>query len=464
LKGLEPRFLACDVTNSSIVNHRCHIRSTWSPEIRLQIGESLRIKRATEFSDSVSREQTQRTRRILIIAVVVVLGALLWAVFTLANPSEKSQQDQAAPPAPSPTPICRAEGEFVAGFMSPQADDAETAALLDQMRTDAITFGGRIVPTDANEYPEKVARAIGDRAPYKYTVTMNWQGIELPESDKLITEGNTEYGLIAAGDNAVVLTESSDGADVFHSLTRVSAERDNNAYIGLPVPRMRPSGETWLPDNSYADVLDGFAEKFVTAYHQRGADGFYLAMEMPLTDAAHWDPVTDYYDRQTGIINGVAPGTTVVISPYLEGREDRNTISPETAAAGYQKLLDFHNGTHILVSPQDGVGVGTTALEADESETHTVTVEEYFTALQEVNAEQLYVTIEAMQPGGGSPDTREPTTRERVEEQLDATDPFVQGAIGFQWSGPNAMTNLPDIGDGACAAGPGTLEETAPGD
>src|SRR5699024_4459489 len=117
----------------------------------------------------------------------------------------------------------------------------------------------------------------------------------------------------------------------------------------------------------------------------------------------------------------------------LEGRKDRETISPETAAAGYQNLLDLHNGTHILVSPQDGVGVGTTALEADESETHGVTVEEYFATLHEVNAERLYVTIEAMQPGGSSPDTREPTTRERVEEQLDATDPYVQGAIGFQW-------------------------------
>lgn len=423
----------------------------------------MRISRATEASESASRMQTQRTRRILFIVAFIVLGALVWAVLALSNSSEESQPAQTAQPAPSPEPICRAEGEFVAGFMSPQADDAETGALLDQMHTDAITFGGRIVPTDANDYPEEVVQAIGNRQPYEYTVTMNWQGIELPESDRLITVGNTEYGLIAAGEDAVVLTASPDGADLFHSLTRVSAERANNAYIGLPVPQMRTSGETWLPDNSYADVIDDFAAKFVAAHHQRGADGFYLAMEMPLTDAEHWTPVTEYYDRQTNIINEVDPGTTVVISPYLEGRKDRGTISPATAAAGYQKLLDLHNGTRILVSPQDGVGVGTTALEADESETHGVTVEEYFATLHQVNAERLYVTIEAMQPGGGSSDTREPTTRERVEEQLDATDPYVQGAIGFQWSGPNAMTELPHIGDGACAAGPGTLEETAAG-
>lgn len=63
-----------------------------------------------------------------------------------------------------------------------------------------------------------------------------------------------------------------------------------------------------------------------------------------------------------------------------------------------------------------------------------------------------------MQPGGGSSDTREPTTRDRVEAQLDATDPYVQGAIGFQWADPNSMAHIPHIGDGACAAGAGRLD------
>src|SRR5690625_2910571 len=278
-------------------------------------------------------------------------------------------EDSTVGPAPSssnvpqvtptqPPAVCRADGEFVAGFMSPQANDQETIAVLETMNVDAVTFGGRIEPVETSQYPKEVAEAIRDRQAYEYTVAMNWQGLELAETDTTVRVGDTEYGLIHAGDG-VVVTESIHGADVFHSLTRTSADRENNAFIGLPVPQMRPSGETWLPDNSYADVVDGFGEKFVAAYHQRGADGFYLAMEMPLTDAEHWSPVTDYYDRQTGIINQVDPGTTVVISPYLEGRKDRGAISPETAAAGYQNLLDLHNGTHIVVSPQDGVGVGT---------------------------------------------------------------------------------------------------------
>src|SRR5699024_1919515 len=251
----------------------------------LQNGESLRIIRSTEPSESGSGAQRQRTRRIMIIATIIALGAAIWAVSTLSNSSDDLPSAQTAQPAPSPEPICRAEGKFVAGFMSPQADDHETAALLDQMRTDAITFGGRIVPTDANDYPEEVVQAIEDRQAYEYTVTMNWQGIELPESDRLIKVGNTEYGLITAGKDAVVLTESSDGADVFHSLTRVSAERDNNAYIGLPVPQMRTSGETWLPDNSYADVIDDFAKKLAAASHQSGTGGIYLEMGMHIHDA-----------------------------------------------------------------------------------------------------------------------------------------------------------------------------------
>lgn len=362
-----------------------------------------------------------------------------------------------APTPAEPEPVCRADGEFVAGFMSPQVDDAETRAMLERMNTDAVTFGGRIVPANADDYPEEVTDQLGDRDIYEYTVNMNWQGVELDAADTTVELGDTEYGLIQAGDNGVVVTESENSGDAFHSLIRVSNERENKAIIGLPVPQMRTSQETWLPDNSYADVVDAFVEKFVAAYHQRGADGYYLAMEMPLTDTSHWDPVTDYYSRQTQIIHTVSEGTTVLISPYLEGRENRETISPETAVAGYQKLLDLNNGTRILVAPQDGLGVDTTALETDQSGEHQFTAEDYFEALHSVDSERLYVTVEAMQPGGDSSDTREPTSRDRVEEQLDATDPYVQGAIGFQWAEPNSMVHIPHIGEGACAAGPDQL-------
>lgn len=399
---------------------------------------------------------SSRSRRILAIAIAVVVGGLLIVTIVLQGQSADETPVSDAQPTPEEA-ICRVDGEFVAGFMSPQADDDQTAELLERMHADAITFGGRIVPADIEEYSAPVADAIGDRQAYEYTVEMNWDGIDLVDNDEVVEVDGTELGIIKAGDNSVVITESVDDGDPFHSLTRVTAQHDNQTFIGLPVPQMRTSGETWLPDNSYAEVVDAFAEKFVAAYDQRGADGFYLAMEMPLTDADHWNPVADYYDRQTQIINTISPGTTVVVSPYLEGRKDRETISPETAAAGYEKLLGLQNGTSLLVSPQDGLGVGTTALASDESAEHSVTVEDYFAALHEVDAERLYVTVEAMRPGGGSADSREPTDRDRVEAQLEETEPYVQGAIGFQWSGPNAMTEIPHIGSGACAGGPNNL-------
>lgn len=410
----------------------------------------------SEHSRPLNRARLVRRKTIIGIVAALLLGAVV--IFNLVSNDDNGGQNAVLGPAPSqPEPICRAEGEFVAGFMSPQVDDAETNTMLERMNTDAVTFGGRIVPASADDYPQEVTEAVGDREIYEYTVTMNWQGIERASADTIVEVGDTEYGIIQAGEDGVVITESENGGDAFHSLTRVSEERETNAFIGLPVPQMRTSGDTWLPDNSYADVVDGFAEKFVDAYHQRGADGFYLAMEMPLTDASHWAPVTDYYSRQTQIINDVSAGATVLISPYLEGREDRETITPDTAAQGYQKLLDLNNGTRILVSPQDGLGVDTTALEADESDEHQFTAEDYFEALQEVEPERLYVTVEAMRPGGGSSTTREPSSRGRVEEQLDATAPYVNGAIGFQWADPNSMVHIPHIGEGACAAGPGEL-------
>lgn len=406
-----------------------------------------------------------------IILAVVFLG---WMAIVLASDDsddDQQSQDQAqespsapaitAGPSPSePPPVCRVDARFVAGFMSPQNHDDATAERLELMGTDAVTFGGWIRPTELDEYPERVRDAVadleGDLDVYRYTVEMSWEDTDLLDEDDLIHDGDTEYGIVEL-ENAVVITTSEDGNDPFHSLLRAAPELDAQGYLGLPVPQMRTEGDTWLPDNSYADVVDGFNELFVRAYQERGADGYYLAMEMPLTDADHWNPVTDYYGRQVEIIDDVDAGAPVLIAPYLEGRSDAATLDPATAADGYQKLLDLGEESEILVAPQDGLGVGTTALDADDSDDHAHTMEDYFAALQEVDADHLYVTIEAMTPGGGDSSSREDSTRDRVEEQLEAAEPYVQGAIGYQWAGQNSIAELPHLGRGACAAGVGEL-------
>lgn len=227
-----------------------------------------------------ARTPAANLRTSLIILILAVVGAgTAFGINQLNDPENQTEPAPTATPSPSgtePPAVCRAEGEFVAGFMSPQADDHKTQDILETMNTDAVTFGGRIVPVDASDYPAEVAEATGDRDTYEYTVAMNWDGIDLAEQDQIVQAGDTSYGIIDAGDNSVVITASTNGADHFHSLTRTSAQSDTNAFIGLPVPQMRDSGETWLPDNSYANVVDGFSQKFVTAYHQRGADGYYL--------------------------------------------------------------------------------------------------------------------------------------------------------------------------------------------
>lgn len=177
---------------------------------------------------------------VLGIVATVLVGFIL--NFAVTN-NKSAEQDSDSGPAPSePELICRADGQFVAGFMSPQVDDADTDAMLERMNTDAVTFGGRIVPATEDDYPKEVVEAVGERQLYEYSVPMNWQGLDLESSDTIVAVGDTEYGIIQAGNDSVVITESVNGGDAFHSLRRVSEERGNNAYIGLPVPQMRTTG------------------------------------------------------------------------------------------------------------------------------------------------------------------------------------------------------------------------------
>src|SRR5699024_12097361 len=103
----------------------------------------------------------------------------------LQNPSADETPAADDQPAPDEA-ICRAEGEFVAGFMSPQTDDDQTAELLERMNTDALTFGGRIEPATSDDYPAAVAEAIGDRQVYDYTVEMRWDDTELGSTDEAV--------------------------------------------------------------------------------------------------------------------------------------------------------------------------------------------------------------------------------------------------------------------------------------
>lgn len=198
-----------------------------------------------------TRKPAQNFRILLVVLILALVGTGTALGLYELNSGSEQQADTTPEATPSPSStqapaICRSAGEFVAGFMSPQANDADTLAMLETMGTDAVTFGGRIVPVEAADYPVEVAEAIGARQAYEYTVTMNWDGIPLAETDVVVEMGDTAYGVIDVGGDNVVVTESANGVDLFHSLTRVTNQLATNAYIGLPVPAMRTSGESTL--------------------------------------------------------------------------------------------------------------------------------------------------------------------------------------------------------------------------
>src|SRR5699024_11631016 len=128
-------------------------------------------------------------RIVLGIVATVLVGFIL--IFVSNNKS--AEQDSDSGPAPSePELICRADGQFVAGFMSPQVDDADTDAMLERMNTDAVTFGGRIVPATEDDYPKEGVEADGERELYEYSVPIHWPGLDLDSSYRIVAAGETE--------------------------------------------------------------------------------------------------------------------------------------------------------------------------------------------------------------------------------------------------------------------------------
>lgn len=52
-----------------------------------------------------------------------------------------------------------------------------------------MTFGGRIVPAAADDYPEEATDVVGDRQIYEETVMMNWRGLDPESGDTTVEVG-----------------------------------------------------------------------------------------------------------------------------------------------------------------------------------------------------------------------------------------------------------------------------------
>lgn len=327
-------------------------------------------------------------------------------------------------------------GKFVANFVFAHSSVSANAQMVRAMNADAITFGYRVTPAKKSSYPAAVQKAIGKKKVYAYSGGIQWAKGALSAGDATIGR----HTLVQVGKNAVVIVTND--ADPQRALIQGAHQAGGQAFLGMPAPQMKG----YLPDLSYRAVMEAFTKKFVKNYASQGADGWYHHIEMPVGGKSTWDGVRGYYSMQNQIVNSVDPGATTIIAPYLEARKTKASATPAQTASGVKKLLATAKGTNLIIAPQDGLGTGTTALAQDRRSGYVAPAEEYFQAMRSVAGKRLYVTTEAMRPGGGTPQSRTATTAQRVGEQLSALAPYTSGSIGFMWNNTTGMKNISGIG------------------
>jgi hypothetical protein len=228
---------------------------------------------------------------------------------------------------------------------------------------------------------------------------------------------------------------SSSGRDRLKTLNAAGNLVGAKTIVGLPAPRAgSQTGVPYLPDTSYVATVAEFTKRFVADARAEGADGFYHHVEMPVTDTATWTPVRKLYATQNAAVSSVVPRALVIISPYVESRRGKASFSPAQAARGARMLLATAKGTRLIIAPQDGLGVGSTALSVDRATGRVAPLERYLAAMRGAIGSRLWTNVELMRPGPNG--TRRPTTRSRVSQQLWTESHFANGTIAFIWDDP----------------------------
>lgn len=353
---------------------------------------------------------------------------------------------------------------FVANFVYPYTTLEPNKRMFRAMNTDAITFGGWLRdPKPADGIPWEILRYANRRRVLFYTEPLTWYR-GMGSDHKWVYANSTADGkryawdIVSAG-GAVVISKNTGTHEKVRHLIQAGRETGYRTYVGLPKPQMQTES-TWLPDTGYLGIYQAFCEKFVVNYNALGASGFYHTLEMTISDKFDpWRPTWNtYWAGQRAIRNMSGHGKTSIFSPYLEARSTKGSRkTPSQVAYGARWFNDLTYGTNLVISPQDGLGTGSTALRADRASGYIARTEDYYQALKPVLGNKLYATTECMTPGGGQPHNRGITSKGRIEQQLNATGPYVQGNIGYMWNHPTAgMTKVPNLGS-AYSAGTGRL-------
>lgn len=336
------------------------------------------------------------------------------------------------------------DSNFTAIFAFPYNTVERNEAMLKKMNADMITFGPRIYPPNAWEdkgkpdYPQELIDKLGTDQLYYFAGDVEWENN--PNGKLIKTSQGDWYAIKSAGKWVV----NKKGNNKYMNAAQAANNVGADFYLGMPIPQ-RWEKQPWLIDSSYRDVMRSFNEEYVKNYRDV-VDGYYQMGEITLNSSNSWQPFFDNFEDQFAAIKKHDPEAIVINSPYIRSAK-KNSKSKviNDSVEGYKKLLNMSQGLNFILAPQDGLGTDTTALEKDNSQYHSVTTEEVFKALSNVNKDRLFSNAENMRveftDGKRDPNTGELlngqskiTTVDRVKDQVSAVKNDVSGFIAFMWN------------------------------
>jgi hypothetical protein len=410
---------------------------------------------------------------------------VLWAVVGLAVTLLGS-----APPvamaADSPTfPV---GGYFVRAAANDALNINKLAAIKALGADTVITFGPRLLPSSLAGVPadcqiaavncaQSAAAGVLLNRVFNYSDASPWgtAAVKCPR-DRSITNNNKLFTLLVlpaqgsgceAADNrydvVVVSGGSPPGTSATGSMARAATTQGMKFFAGMPSPASR-TDLGWLPDLSYQNTFAQFTDRYLqyqaAVNNVAGLAGFYLSLEMPVSDAPAFNAILTVYRIQNQAIRRIMPTRSAVVSPYIDARAAAaGRITPVQAAAAVRNIASTASGVPLNIAVQDGMGTGKGGAyfgnEAGASvdqfaaaivgpgtwgAKYLAPVRDYFQAAAAGIAgtgATLWANMEGMAPANGAnpcdSNLRGQTTKARLDRQLQQLGNAPTKVISFMW-------------------------------
>ena len=241
-------------------------------------------------------------------------------------------------------------------------------------------------------------------------------------------------------------------------------------FVGMPAAPMHPD-YPWDVWSSALPVFLEFAQRVLEDYARRFAPresftGVYQSVELPVAERT-LQTVLTCYREQHALVRRAMPGKRILVSPYWDARKNRPTgVTPESVRAGIKLIARCDVD---IIAPQDSRGTGKVGLfwprQLDEpvdprlqpvagvdnltyGEAYHANTREFLRmarrgldqlAKEEGLRVELWVNLEAFEPGSGLPcgvfTTSQRTTKERLDKAAMFAGRYPAKLISFMWDG-----------------------------